>query len=225
MSLDLVGGLISFILTLMILSYLIGDNPFFRVAVYIFIGVAAGYVAAVTWWQILWPRAFVPLFNGTPFNRVVAVFGLVLGVLLLTKISPRTSRLGNVAVAYLAGIAAAVAIGGAALGTLIPQTQASINVMAASNPGSGLGARLAFGFLMLVGTVTTLIYFHYGAKSTPAGPERNRAVTILSWIGQFFIAVTLGALFAGVFTASLTALIERISSLSDFIVRVKALLL
>ncbi len=225
MSLDLIGGFISFLLTLMVLSYLIGDNPFFRIAVYIFIGVAAGYVAAVAWWQILWPRAFVPLLSGTPLDRLVALIGLVLGILLLLKISPRTSRLGNPAVAYLAGIAAAVAIGGAALGTLIPQAQASINVMAPSDASAGLGQQLAFGFLMLLGTVTTLIYFHYGAKSTPTGPQRNKAVTILSWVGQFFIAITLGALFAGVFTASLTALIERISSLSDFIVRLKALIL
>ena len=225
MSAELVGGLISFLLTLMILSYLIGDNPFFRVAVYIFIGVSAGYAAAVVWWQILWPRVFVPLIGGGFLERILALIGLFLGVLLLTKVSPRTSRLGNAAVAYLVGIAAAVAIGGAVLGTLIPQTQASINVMDISNAGVNLGERLFFGFLMLIGTITTLIYFHFGAKSTPTGPQRHKLITILSWAGQVFIAITLGVLFAGVFTASLTALIERISSLSDFIVRVKAFFL
>jgi hypothetical protein len=44
-------------------------------------------------------------------------------------------------------------------------------------------------------------------------------------VGQLFIAITLGVLFAGVFSASLTALIERIGSLSDFIIKVKALFL
>jgi hypothetical protein len=223
MSAELIGGLIGFLLTLMVLSYLIGDNPFFRVAVYLFVGVSAGYVAAVAWWQILWPRLVVPLLTGGFVDRIGALFALFLGILLLLKISPRTSRAGDPVVAYLVGIAAAVAIGGAVLGTLIPQTQASINAFDLSNAGANWAERLFFGALMLIGTATTLIYFHFGARSTPTGPQRNRAITILSWIGQVFIAITLGVLFAGVFTASLTALIERISSLADFIARVKAL--
>ncbi len=141
------------------------------------------------------------------------------------KISTRTSRLGNPAVAYLVGIAAAVAIGGAVLGTIIPQTQASINVMDISTAGQNFLERLFFGILMLIGTITTLVYFHFGARSTPTGPQRNKFVNILSWVGQLFIAITLGVLFAGVFSPSLTALIERIGSLSDFIIKVKALFL
>jgi hypothetical protein len=38
-------------------------------------------------------------------------------------------------------------------------------------------------------------------------------VELLARIGQIFIAITLGALFAGIFAASITALIERL----DFI--------
>ena len=88
---DLVSGFISFLLTLMILSYLIGDNPVFRVAVYIFIGVSAGYVAAVAWWQVLYPKIFVPLLTGSFLERLLALIPLILGVLLLMKLSPRTS--------------------------------------------------------------------------------------------------------------------------------------
>lgn len=225
MSVELIGGLISFLLTLMVLSYLIGDNPFFRVAVYIFIGVSAGYAAAVVWWQIIWAKVLLPLLAGTLLGRIGAIVALFLGIMLLMKMSPRTSRLGNPVVAYLVGVAAAVAIGGAVLGTLIPQTQASINVFDLSNAGINFWERLGFGVLMLIGTATTLIYFHFGAKSTTTGPQRNKAVVILGWIGQVFIAITLGVLFAGVFTASLTALIERISSLADFISRLRTFIL
>ncbi len=209
----------------MVLSYLIGDNPFFRVAVYIFIGVSAGYVAAVVWWQIIWAKVFLPLFVGNIWGRIGSIVALFLGIMLLMKMSPRTSRLGNPVVAYLVGVAAAVAIGGAVLGTLIPQTQASINVFDLSNAGVNWIERLLFGALMLIGTATTLIYFHFGAKSTTTGPQRNKAVVVLGWIGQVFIAITLGVLFAGVFTASLTALIERISFLTNFISRLSALFL
>lgn len=222
---DLLTGILSFLLTVMILSYLFGDNPFFRVAVYLFVGVSAGYAAAIAWWQVLWPRLIDPLLNGSAGERIFALVALILGILLLMKISPRTARLGNPVMAYLVGVGAAVAVGGAVLGTIFPQTQASINVMDVSTAGEHLAERLIFGFFMLVGTVTTLAYFHFGAKSTPTGPKRNKLVTILGWIGQFFVAITLGALLAGVLSAAMTALIERINSLSEFIVQLKSFFL
>ena len=53
LSLDLITGLLSFVFTLFIFSYLIGDNPLFRIAVYIFVGVSSGYIASIAWWQVL----------------------------------------------------------------------------------------------------------------------------------------------------------------------------
>jgi hypothetical protein len=214
---DLVSGFISFLLTLMILSYLIGDNPVFRVAVYIFIGVSAGYVAAVAWWQVLYPKIFVPLLTGSFLERLLALIPLILGVLLLMKLSPRTSWLGTPSVAFLVGVGAAVAVGGAVMGTLIPQTQASFNVFNPTSSGESWLARLFFGAIMLVGTITTLVYFHFGAKSTAGGPQRSKLVIWLGWIGQVFIAITLGVLFAGVFAAALTAMIERLNSIWFFL--------
>ena len=72
---------------------------------------------------------------------------------------------------------------------------------------------------MLLGTITTLVYFHFGAKSTPDGPQRSRLVIVLGWIGQVFIAITLGVLFAGVFAASMTALIERLNFIWSFLAK------
>ena len=219
LSADLVAGIVSFLLTLMILSYLIGDNPAFRIAVYIFVGVSAGYAAAVTWWQVLSPRLIEPLLKGGLTERLLALIALILGVLLLMKLSPRTARLGNPVIALLVGVGAAVAVGGAVMGTLFPQTQASINVFNLSNAGEYWLERLFFGTIMLVGTITTLVYFHFGAKSTPGGPQRGKLVTILGWIGQVFIAITLGVLFAGVFAAAMTALFERLNFIWSFLAK------
>ncbi|MFH1524460.1 MAG: hypothetical protein ABIF04_05810 [Chloroflexota bacterium] len=216
-SVNLITGIVSFLLTLMILSYLIGDNPAFRVAVYIFVGVSAGYAAAVTWWQVLSPKVIVPLLNGGLTERVLALVALILGILLLMKLSPRTARLGSPSVAYLVGVGAAVAIGGAVMGTLLPQVQASFGAFDVSSTSQSLGEQLSFGILMLIGTVTTLIYFHFGAKSTPGGPRRSMLVVILSLVGQIFIAITLGALFAGVLTAALVAFIERLNFIWTFL--------
>lgn len=215
-TMDLVTGIISFILTLMILSYLIGDNPLFKMAVYIFVGVSAGYAAAVAWQHVLLPKLVEPLLSGSPQQRLLLLVPLLLGLLLLGKLSPRFARLGNPALAFLVGTGAAVAILGAIFGTIFPQTAASIDLFD-THSGGNLAGRLMIAIVFLIGTTTTLIYFQFSSRATPTGPQRSRLVSALSWVGKGFIAITLGVLFAGVFTAALTALIERISSLWVFI--------
>jgi hypothetical protein len=226
---DLITGGISFLLTLMVLSYLIGDNPAFRVAVYIFIGVSAGYAASVTWHQVLYPRLIVPLLSGSLADFLLAIIPLVLGLLLLLKLSPRTARLGTPSMAFLVGVGAAVAVGGAVMGTLFPQASAAFRLPGLARMSPELAQlfnsaipkasleRFFEGGVMLIGTVTTLVYFHFGAKPTPTGPQRGKLVSGLSWVGQVFIAITFGVLFAGVFMAALTALIERIFFIITFL--------
>jgi hypothetical protein len=210
--LDLVTAGISFLLTLMVLSYLIGDNPAFRVAVYIFVGVAAGYAASVAWHQVLYTQLFVSLGSG----NLLTIIPFVMGLLLLLKISPRTSRLGTPSMAFLVGVGAAVAIGGAVMGTLFPQTWASIKIFNLSAAGSTWLEPLIGAVFILIGTVATLAYFHFGAKPTASGPQRSKLVRGLSWLGQIFIAITFGVVFAGVFMAAMTALIKSISLLILF---------
>jgi hypothetical protein len=214
-STDLIVGVVSFLLTIMVLSYLLGDNPFFRLAVYIFVGVAAGYAGAVAWHQVLWPKLFHPIVYGTLMQKLLAIVPLLLGILLLAKLSPRAARLGNPAMAYLVGVGAAVAIGGAVLGTIFPQTVATVNMF--SLTGEGVGERLFESTIILVGTVTTLVYFQFGAKTTASGSRRGKLNSILGWIGQVFVAITFGTLFAGIYAAAMTALIERISFLWTFL--------
>ncbi len=214
---DLITGGISFLLTLMILSYLIGDNPLFRVAVYIFIGASAGYVAAVAWHQVLYAQLVVPLLSGSLAARLLVLIPLVMGVLLLLKIWPGTARLGTPSMAFLVGVGAAVVVGGAVMGTLFPQTWASMNVLKLSGASQFWLERLSEGVVMLVGTVTTLVYFHFGAKAAASGPQRGKLVSGLGWVGQVFIAITFGVLFAGVFMAAMTALIERIYFIITFL--------
>lgn len=217
---DLVGTLLGFTLTLMVFSYVLGDNALFRVGIHIFIGVAAGYAAVVAWYNVIQPQLFVPLISGTRSERLFVLFPLVLSGLLLFKVSPRLSRLGNPAVAYLVGVGVAVAIGGAVMGTVFPQTLASINLMDLQAPQNGATPLFSMvqGVLIILGTVSTLIYFHFGARQRPNGaPRRPDWIEGLALVGQVFIAITLGVIFAGVFSASLTALIERINYIGNVI--------
>ena len=109
---ELIFGVISFLLTIMVLSYLIGDNPLFRFAVHIFVGVSAGYAASIVLFQVIWPYLFTPLMTAPFLEKGLLLVPLVLGTLMLMKISPRLSWLGGPAVGYLVGAGAAVAPAG-----------------------------------------------------------------------------------------------------------------
>jgi hypothetical protein len=207
---------------LMIFSYLIGDNPLFRIAVYIFVGVSAGYVASVAWWQVLWPDLFWVLLNGAVMQRALLAVPLILSALLLLKVSPRLTRLGMPAMAYFAGVSAAVAIGGAITGTLLPQSQATLNAFDIHSAGSPLEAilngSLFNGGFILAGVASTLAYFHFGAGTAPNGTIRRFAIIeLIAFIGSIFLAIMLGTLFAGVYSAALTAFIERFHFFGTFI--------
>lgn len=215
-ALDLITGFLSFFFTLMVLSYLIGDNPLFRVAIYIFVGVSAGYAATVAWHHVLWPKLFQPFLIGSMQQRLLLIVPFGLGLLLFAKLSPRAARLGNPAMAFLVGTAAAVAIGGAVFGTIIPQSLASINFFDPTAGGS-LFERLFEGSIFLIGTISTLLYFQFSGRNTTDGNQLNRLVKGLAWVGKLFIAVTFGVLFSGAYAAAMTALIERIFSLWTFL--------
>ena len=203
------GTIIGFVLTLMVFSYIIGDNFLFRLATHIFVGVAAGYAAVLVIYNIIFPMLAQP---GDELVRLGPP--LILGVWLLTKTSPRLSRLGNPVLAYLVGVGAAAAISGALLGTIFPLVDQSTRELSGTNALDVI----VNGGIILVGTLTTLIYFHYGASPTPSGvTKRKTPIEIGAWIGQFFIAITLGAIFAGVYLAVLTVFIERMRTVWDFI--------
>jgi len=204
-AIDIISAVVGLVLTLMVFSYLIGDNLLFRIAVYLFIGSASGYAAAVVWYQLLLPKlASLPMDD--PLQLLIGFIPFFLGATLLTKLQPRISWIGNFAMAVLVGVGAATAVGGALTGTLIPQTQAAMDIFSFR------------GLIVLTGTVMTLIYFQFGARRTSDGSvKRNAVIELLAWVGRIVIAVTFGVLFAGVYMSALTAMIERLSSIIEFV--------
>jgi hypothetical protein len=210
---------VAFVLTLLVFSYLLGDNFLFRLVTYLFVGVSAGYVFVLVLFQVVIPRLIEPLQTyGLVELLVFVAVPLILSALLLTKISPRLASLGTLPMAYLVGVGAAVAIGGAVFGTLLGQVSGVGQEVAHSQtPLDFLG-----GLIILVGAICTLVYFQFSANGPRQGQpgasaQRGMLVESLARIGQVFIGITLGALFAGVYAAALTALMERIGFIFNII--------
>jgi hypothetical protein len=202
-NLDLIAGWVSLVLTLLVFSYLLGDNVLYRIAVFILVGVAAGYIAIVAVESVLipWVNDTLLADQGTRTDatmsalRVVGTVPFLIGVLLLFKFSPRLAPLGNLGLAFIIGVGVAVAIVGAAAGTVIPLARES---------GQALGDDAVDGLVIVVGVITTLIYFQYLAVQRGGDIQRARPLRVLSFIGQGFISITLGALYAGAIITSIT---------------------
>ncbi len=220
LQIDLITGFLSFLFTVLILSYIVGDNPAFRLAIHAFVGVSAGYVAVAIFRQVIVDKMFLPMVNGTIQERILLSFPLVMSLFLMGKMSPRTEWMGRPVVALLVGIGTASTIAGAIIGTLFPQMFAAIALFDLHNNSnlSTVAGNLLTGVFALTGTIATLAYFQFTIRKTDtSGASRGWFVGFFALLGQVFIAITLGTIFAGVLAAALTALVERMQSIVLFI--------
>lgn len=207
---DLAGALVGFLLTICIFSYFLGDNWLFRLAIHIFIGVTAGLVVVIVWYNLIWPKLIQPFTIEAPERQVFLIITIISSLLLAAKVIPRFSFLGNPVMAVLVGVGAAVAVGGSLLGTIFPLVGSQISSFDFLTSGVISGSsllRLVNSVIILAGTVTTLITFHSISRGQADSKGWYHAVKS---VGKLFLAVTFGAIFAGILSAGLAALMERI---------------
>lgn len=202
------GMALGAILTFMILSYLLGDNPLYRFALHLFIGALVGYSLGIVFRDVLYDMVFDLLLTDP-----IVVIPLVLGILLIFKFFPRQAHIGNFSVAYLVGVGAAVALSGALLGTLIPQIGATGRALSFDLMTSSPLAPVN-GLLIVVGTAFTLMTFAFAApKQEGLAGVWTQIVRISGWVGRVFLTFAFGVAFAGALTASLSIFIGRIEYL------------
>lgn len=210
---DLIAGWASLVLTLMVFSYILADNVLYRLAVHILVGAAAGYAAVAVSLDILMPWFRVTITeSNTPATVAYGVIPLLLFVFLALKLTPRYAHIGNGGVLFIFAIGAGVALVGAILGTIIPLVDESGRSVDTQD-------ETVNAVLLIVGTVTTLIYFQYVSRQNPLDgtPQNRLPIRTLRYMGQGFISVTLGALYAQAILTSLVVMNELVRTHFDFI--------
>ncbi len=218
-SLDQVGLWAGFALTLMIFSYLLGDNFLYRIAVYALSGLAAGVLVMITVESVLLPFIRAAAASGDMRAWSLALFPALIGVLLLLKGTQRYSHVGNLGLAWLVGVGAAVALVGAITGTLIPLVASTAGSLSSPGVEAGGGVELANSFILVLGVVCTLLYFQHLARRSPGSEpgqlvaHRRPLARVLGAVGQGFIAVALGAIYGGAILSGLAVLSERFAFL------------
>jgi hypothetical protein len=224
---DTISGLLAVLLTLALLSYLIADNPLYRIAVHLFIGLSAGYAVVLAWFAVIQPNLIQPLLAavlpGTGFapslgSLVWPVLPVLVGGLLLVLKTVRVAtRAGGLVIALMAGVGAAVAVGGAITGTLLPQTSATFVSLLPAGSSSFFESAIESVFVV-VGTLATLGFFYYGARAEADGPvQRPALIRPIATLGQIFIGIAFGVMYAGALAASIAVFAERASALWAFV--------
>ncbi|EFO79354.1 hypothetical protein OSCT_2792 [Oscillochloris trichoides DG-6] len=203
--LSLITGLVGVVLTLIVFSRLLGDNPAFRTVQYLFVGASLGYAFVVVYHQVLRPNAVAMILG---LNDLPTLGGLILpfllGILLLARMVARQqiSWVANIPLALVFGVGAALALGGALVGTLAPQIQDTARPIS-NDPFHAIGA-----VLLVLGVVLSLSYFYF---TVPRETPRGAIVQTSARIGRWFLLIAFGFFLAGSLLTYITALNERLA--------------
>ncbi|RKX71768.1 hypothetical protein DRP53_00335 [candidate division WOR-3 bacterium] len=190
------------LLTLFILSFLYKDNPLFRFAEHLYVGISNGYLIAITWHNALRPNLFDPLGRG----QYIFLIPMVLGLLYFTMFVKRISWLARLPIAFLIGWGAGVSIPAYFQANILKQLHGTILTPQSFQPqvSSGIWATI-----ILIGVVATLTYFFFST-------EHKGAIGRVSRLGIIFIMIGFGASFGYTVMARVSLFIGRLKFLIEF---------
>ena len=206
-NLDIIGVWLLVLMTLCILSYLYGDNPFYKIAEHIFVGVSAGYIFALTWWDQIWPNLFGRLFPtyvdaGFEFSPSY-IIPLILGIFMLFRLIPSLSWLARFPIAYIVGMAAGLKVYVYINSNILMQIQNSAIDFSKS------GGEIFNHILVLLGVISALVYFFFSK-------EHKGTVGVISKIGIYFLMIKFGASFGFAVMGRISLLIGRFEDLINY---------
>ena len=95
--------------TLSIFSFLYKDNPFYKLAEQIFVGLSAGYWLIYSIFNVLVPNLITKLFFDFG-NNIILLVPLALGIMMLFRIIPSTQWVSRYPIAIVVGTSAAIAM-------------------------------------------------------------------------------------------------------------------
>jgi hypothetical protein len=194
---------IAAILTLAIFSFLYRENPFYRIAEHLYVGIANGYAITFYWHRILVPSLFDPVARSPHFITKVWLIALaIIGALYFTRFIPKISWLVRIPIAILLGYGCGASIPRAVEAELLRQLQATIITRAHFAHWD----TAAWAIIILIGVITTVSYFFFSA-------ERKGALKPISYVGIVFIMVGFGASFGYTVMARISLFIGRLQFL------------
>jgi hypothetical protein len=197
--------------TLALYSVLYRENPIYRLAEHLFLGLATGLGLYMTWKTVLYPMWWQELAQG----RWPWIFALVAGLMYYTIYSKRFAWMSRLVMMTMMGLGAGLAFR-AFFGMFMPQIGASFKplIVMQTAPGGGLdvaGSVFASftNILFLVTLLCVMTYFFFSFEHKSTGVRRAAA------LGRWLMMIAFGAMFGSTVMARLSLFIGRL----DFLFR------
>jgi hypothetical protein len=215
------------LLTLAIMSFLYDDNPLYRFAEHLFVGVSAAYWMVMGFWSTLvpnllgklWPgmtaRVFIPGIAGQPRDPLWFLYfiPLVFGALLLLRLSPKGGHLSRWALAFILGTTAGLRLIAFLTADFMGQIQATLKSVAGYTPAVQPAMTGSFSFetmfwdvVAVVAVLAALSYFYFSK-------EHRGAFGTFSRVGIWVLMVTFGAGFGYTVMGRIALLVGRVEFL------------
>ena len=228
------GVWIGALLTLAVLSFLWRDNPIYKLAESVVVGVSAGYWMIVSVWDTLVPKLVGPLAPGFTASTLMPAFdagtvgtigfagaliSLVLGMMLLSRLSSKAGWLGIFPLAFIVGTFAGLKFVEVVNADLVAQvaTMAQPLIVVQHLPGdpatapidwpATVGSSLS-AILIFVGVLSVLAYFFFSA-------EHKGALGRTAKVGIWYLMITFGASFGFTVMGRIALLAARFEFLFD----------
>jgi hypothetical protein len=155
------------LLTVCVFSFLWKDNPLYKFAEHLVVGVSAGYFAVIIVTTSFLPKLVDPIKRvvtgtSTSFLDPLVFIPCVVGLMLFTRFVPRYGWLARIPIAYILGVGSGAAV------PLVLQTnviQQIYPTMVLFLPGAAGGAGAFLNNLLVIGGVLCgIAYFFFSAR-------------------------------------------------------------
>ncbi len=197
-----ISTLIAGLLTIAILTFLYRDNPIYKMAEYLLVGVAIGYALVIAWTSTVMDLLVEPLAGG----KLSLLVPLILGLMMFARIFPKAAPISRIPLAILIGSGAGAAIPAMLGPRILTQMSDTIGNVVGTSAGPSIS-----GLIVLIGLMATLSYFYFSRPQTGA-------LGVSSRIGTYFLMIFFGATFGYTVMSRMSTFIGRAEFLlSDFL--------
>src|SRR5215475_13183257 len=210
----IIGAWVATGLTLFIFSFLYKDNPLFKLAENLYVGVSVGYTIVKTYDTVIMHLIWKPIVENGEWALLIPV---AIGLLMLTRYVPKAAWMSRYAFAFIVGVGSGLAIPRVISSYILKQIEDTVRPLLTLVPGDGVTFTWSLlnpasglnTIIILVGVSSVLFYFFFSVEHT--GPGRAVART-----GILFLMIAFGAAFGYTVMARMSLLIGRLTDLIEF---------
>jgi len=203
--LTFIGIWIAIGLTLCIYSFLYKDNPFFKFAEHLFVGVSVGFLIANTFHHVFLPYIYDPLKLGVTegkYKEFIVLIPAFLGIMMFSRFIPGYGWMVRWPFAFLMGYSAGAKIPVIMQADIFQQIRGTVEPFASTDSIWPI----INASLVMLGMICTLVYFFFSR-------EHKGITGGLSEIGIIFLMIGFGASFGYTVMARVSLLIGRVDFL------------